>query len=388
MLTARGVEALKPKEKLYRVSDGSVKGLCIEVTPNGSKLWRLRFRLNGKASMVALGAYPEISLSKARELALDARRAVGAGVSPGLKKGPDRAQMLFLELVDEWIEHQKARNLVGKTMSGYERNRRYLQPFFGSTPAAEVTPMQLCAACRQISEEHTPRIAHNVLTFVGQVMRYGIPEGIVKTDPTFGVRGAIPPLPPAKGRLALTRPDEIRELLNFIDGYNRVVMRCYLQLMALFWCRAKELAHAEWADIDWEQKLYRIPAERMKMRNDHLVPLSRQALEILRLLEAVNPGSRYVFPGAGSKTKPMNPRSPLEALDLEFKGRMHVHGFRSMASTILNERGWNPDVIEAQLAHQDANAVRRAYNRAQYLEDRRRMMQEWADYLDELRAKN
>lgn len=387
MLTAKSIEALQPKEKLYRVADGSVKGLCIEVTPNGTKLWRLRYRLNGKASMLALGAYPEVTLSKARVLAFDARRTISEGLTPGSRKEQDRAHMLFAELAKEWIDQQKNRALTAGTMATYNRYMRYLSPMLGKTPVTEITPVQLCAVCRQIAEEHSPLIAHTTLSFVAQVMRYGIPQGIVKSDPTFGVRGAIPPVPPRKGRLALTRPEEIPELLHFIDNYSRVIVRSYLQLMALFWCRASELSDAEWTDIDWEQKLFRIPAERMKMKREHLVPIARQAEEILLFLKTITGDSRHIFV-IGKKTKPMDHTTALMALKLKFKGRMHVHGFRSMASTLLNERGWNPDVIEAQLAHQDANAVRRAYNRAQYLPERRRMMQEWADYLDELRARN
>lgn len=388
MLTAKSIEALKPKEKLYRVADDGVKGFCIEIATNGSKRWRFRFRLDGKYGMISLGTYPEVSLTKARDLALDARRAVARGEHPGEKLDKPEQGTLFTDLFDEWLEQQKNKALTAKTYASYARYRQYVYADIGTMPVEAITSAQLCALCKKIAEVHTPRIAHNVLTCIGQVMRYGIPSGVIQADPTIGVRQAIPALPPSQGRLAITNPDEIPELLRFIDNYSTFTMRSYLQLMALFFCRAKELAHAEWTDIDWEGRLFRIPASRMKMKNEHLVPIASQAMTILENLKIINGGrSKYLFPGTGRGDKPIDPKSPLTALSTGFKGRMHVHGFRSMASTLLNERGWNPDVIEAQLAHQDQNSVRRAYNRAQYLEDRRRMMQEWADYLDELRSK-
>ena len=389
MLTIKSVEALKPKAKLYRVADDGVKGFCLEVAPNGSKRWRFRFRFEGKAGMISLGLYPEVSLSRERELALDARRELANGKKPGgQEEETQKPSDAFVDLFDEWVEQQKNKGLVWQTYAAYERYRRYLYSSIGTMPAEDITSVHLCALCKKIAEEHTPKIAHAVLTCIGQVMRYGIPSGVVKVDPTIGVRGAIPATAPTKSRAAITNPDDVPELLHFIDEYSSFTMRGYLQLMALFFVRAKELALAEWTDIDWERKLFRIPAERMKKRNDHLVPLATQAIAILEALRVVNGNSRYIFPGRGKGDRPMNPQSPLLAIGPAFKGRMVVHGFRSMASTLLNERGWNPDVIEAQLAHQDANTVRRAYNRAQYLEDRRKMMQEWADYLDELRAKN
>ena len=385
-LTAKMVANLEPKEKLYRVSD-EVKGLVLEIAPNGSKRWRYRFKQNGKAGMISLGLYPDVSLSKARSLALDARKQVMDGETPkGVKASQEAKTETFFALVDEWIAQQGYK--TAGTLRKYQLYRSRLGAV-GTLKPHDVTPMILVALCRRVSDEHSPHQAHRLLTFIAQVMRYGIPSGRVLQDPTIGVRNGLPAEAPGKHRAAITKPAEMPELLTWIDGYEGTFcMRCFLQLMALWWCRVSELTEARWEDIDWEQKLYRIPAERMKMRQEHLVPISRQAEELLRGLQAVTGASEFLFPAMGRKGKPMSRTSPSRALRSVFRGRMTTHGFRSTASTLLNERGWNPDVIEAQLAHQDANAVRRAYNRAQYLEDRRRMMQEWADYLDELRAKN
>lgn len=387
-LTAKMVANLEPKEKLYRVSD-EVKGLVLEIAPNGSKRWRYRFKQNGKAGMISLGLYPDVPLSKARSLALDARKQVLDGEKPkGVKDQHAKTARpeTFFDLVDEWIASQTHR--TPETLAAYARRRAALG-YLGSFPPASITPVMIVEHCKRIAQEESPHKAHCVLTFMGQVLRYAVPSGRVPADPTVGVRAGIPPRGSTVHRHAITVPAELPELLRWIDSYEGSYhVRCFLQLIALWWCRVSELTEARWEDIDWEQKLYRIPAERMKMRQEHIVPISRQAEELLRGLQAVTGASEFLFPARGQKGRSMDRSSPTRALRTVFRGKMTVHGFRSTASTLLNERGWNPDVIEAQLAHQDANAVRRAYNRAQYLEDRRRMMQEWADYLDELRAKN
>ena len=366
--------------------------------------------------MISLGLYPDVSLSKARSLALDARKQVMDGEAPkGVKAARETKTETFFALVDEWIAQQGHRS--ARTLQRYQLLRSRLGTI-GSLKPRNITPMILVELCRRVADEHSPYQAHRQLTFIAQVMRYGIPSGRVLQDPTIGVRNGLPRGEQGKHRAAITKPseqrdsegnllpdsvrltkfgkflrstslDELPELLNWIDSYDSLVVRSFLQLMALFWCRSSELTQARWEDIDWEQKLYRIPAERMKMRQEHLVPISRQAEQILRTLRASCRASDFVFPSTwNNKSRPIHIATPMRVLRTKFDGQMTVHGFRSTASTLLNERGWNPDVIEAQLAHQDANAVRRAYNRAQYLEDRRRMMQEWADYLDELRAKN
>lgn len=387
-LTAKAVANLAPRDKLYRVSD-EVKGLVLEVAPNGSKRWRYRFSQGGKPTMISLGVYPEITLAKARNLALDARKRLVDGEEPKgvrAKRAALAKDESLFGLIDEWISIQKGKEPA--TLEGYRRYRDSIGKL-GEISPAKVTPMMLVELCQRISNEVSPNRAHRVLTFLGQVMRYGIPSGRVLADPTIGVRAGIPAKDEVVHRHAITTPAELPELLAWIDEYEgSLTVRCFLQLVALWWCRVSELTEARWEDIDWEQKLYRIPAERMKMKREHLVPISRQAEELLLRLREATGSSEFIFPAMGRKGRPMNRTSPTRALRSVFRGKMTVHGFRSTASTLLNERGWNPDVIEAQLAHQDANAVRRAYNRAQYLEDRRRMMQEWADYLDELRAKN
>ena len=384
-LTAKMVANLEPREKLYRVSD-EVPGLALEIAPNGSKRWRYRFKQNGKAGMVSLGVYPDVTLAKARSLALDERKRMQDGQPPkGTRAAGLPKQESFFDLVDEWIATRKGMHPV--TLETYRRNRQELGRI-GELPPDKITAMMLVNLCQRVAAEKSAYRAHRVLTFVSQVMRYGIPSGKVLHDPTIGVRAGIPAVEPEVHRPAITTPTEFPAVLEFIDSYEGFVVRKCLQLMALWWCRVSELTEARWSDIDWDARLYRIPAERMKMKREHLIPISRQAEELLRSLHAVTGDSGFLFPSGKVKGQTIHKTTPMQVLRTKFKDRMTVHGFRSTASTLLNERGWNPDVIEAQLAHQDANAVRRAYNRAQYLEDRRRMMQEWADYLDELRAKN
>lgn len=390
MLTEKAIRALKAKEKLYRVSDGQVPGLSLEVAPNGSKRWRLRFMQNGKANMLSLGLYPEVTLADARDRALETRKSIRSGeAAVVIKKTRAGDEWRFSEVASKWLTVARQENIWADIT--HEQNMRNLEYAsriggLGDMPVKSITSREVLNAARRLEANTAPVTARRVLALVLRVMHYALRMGMIETVPQFKVQDSLGKPPAVVHRYALTNPKDIPDLLEYIDSHSTVSTRRFLQVMALFFCRSSELRFARWEDIDWENKLYRIPAERMKMRREHLIPLSRQAIALLEAQKELTGEYDFIF--CARPNKPLSSTTPESVLKARFRGRMTVHGFRSMASTLLNERGWNPDVIEAQLAHQDANAVRRAYNRAQYLEDRRRMMQEWADYLDELRAKN
>lgn len=401
MLSDTKVRTLKPREKLYRVADAD--GLCIEISPKGSRLWRFRYRFHGKAKMISLGGYPAVSLANAR-IARDAARALlRAGRDPSLERQEGRlaaaesSANTFKAVGAEWLEKQKAR-MAPATYSKAEWLLDLAYSHLGNIPVSSLTPPKVLACLRAIEAgEKNPRTgktaprhetAHRVKARIGQVCRYAIACGKAESDPTASLKGALAPVV-SKPRAAITDPNSVGALLRAIDGYGGLFTTCCaLRLAPLLFVRPGELRAAEWAEFDLGGAEWRIPAARMKMRDEHIVPLSTQAVEILRELHLLTGHGRLLFPSTWSARKPMSENTVNSALRrLGFdKDTMTGHGFRALASTRLNEMGWSPDVIERQLAHAERNKVRAAYNRAQYLPERRKMMQSWSDYLDGLRA--
>ena len=390
-LTDTAIRKAKPIDKPQKLSDGA--GLYLLLNPNGSRWWRLKYRHGGKEKLLSLGTYPDTGLKDARERRDAARKLLAAGVDPGDARkaekaaGGERAANSFAIIAEEWLARQAPRMAPATLEKARWTLDDLVNPWIGGRPIAEIDAPEMLKLLRRIEERGAHETAHRTKQRCGQIFRYAIATGRAKNDPTSALRGALAPVV-STSRAAITDPAKIGELLRAIDGYTGgLVVRSALKLAPLVFMRPGELRQAEWAEFDLDGARWNVPAEKMKMRGDHLVHLSLQAVVILRELQPLTGRGRYVFPGERSAKRPMSDGAVNAALRrMGFdKGTMTGHGFRAMASTRLNEMGWAPDVIERQLAHIEKNKVRAAYNRAQYLDDRIRMMQAWADYLDGLR---
>lgn len=390
-LTDPAIRNAKPGEKPIRLFDGN--GLYLEVSPSGGKWWRFKYRFGGKEKRLSLGVYPEVGLKEVRIKHSAARRLLADGIDPGEARRVeklvkiDRAANSFEAIAREWYQKQLHTWVATHADDVLRRLESNLFPDLGRRPIAELEAPELLACIGKIEKRGAYDLAHRVLQVSGQVFRYGIASGYCQRDLSADLRGALTPHK-AKHQPAV-RLEEFPTLLRAIDSYEAIgdlQTRLALQLLALTFVRTGELIGALWNEIDTDAALWVIPAERMKMRAEHIVPLSAQSLLILEELRGLCGGSRFVFPGR-NRDKSISNNTMLFALyRLGYKGRMTGHGFRAVASTILNEQGYNRDVIERQLAHCETNEVRGAYNRAEYLPARKLMMQEWANYLDTLRA--
>lgn len=393
MLTDTACKNAKPKESAYKLFDE--KGLFLLIHPNGSKYWRLKYRVTGKEKLLSFGVYPEVSVAHARNKRDEARRLHSAGVDPSATKREEkRTRMIaaarsFEALAREWLEHIRHKWSAGHHTYTLRRFEAYVFPQIGRAPIAEITPPMLLAMARRIEAQGTIETTHKVMNACGQVFRYAIASGRCERNPVTDLKGAIKSRPAPKHVSALSEK-ELPPLLKKIDDYaadgGELQTQCALQLMAMTFVRTTELREAAWEEFDLDKAEWRIPAERMKMKAPHVVPLARQAVKIVKKLKELNGRFGLVFPGANPK-KPMSKNTVLFALyRMGYRGRMTGHGFRAVASTILNEMGVNADVVERQLAHAARNKVRAAYHRSEYLPERRKMMQQWADYLDKLKS--
>jgi len=387
-LTEVAVRSAKATEKDSKLFDG--RGLYLLVCVNGSKLWRLKYRFAGREKLLSLGAYPDVGLKQARENCEAARKLVASGIDPSSQRKLEKAALnnTFEAVAREWLALQE-KTLTESTLSR-ERSRleRFIFPQLGNRPIAQITPPELLNALRRIELRGTNESAHRTRSICSRVLRFAVATGRAERDCTADLRGALPPV--TGGHFAaITEPTKVGELLRAIDGYVGQPSTAYaLRLAPYVFVRPGELRQATWSEFDLNVGEWRIPGERMKAGEPHLVPLSRQALDILRALHPITGHDHFLFPSLRSAARPISDNTINAALRrLGYSGEeMTGHGFRSMASTALNEQGWHPDVIELQLAHAERNKIRGAYNRAQRLAERRRMMQAWADYLDGLRA--
>ena len=390
-LTDTAVRKAKPTDKTQRLFDGG--GLYLEITPAGGKRWRQKYRFAGKEKLLAHGTYPDVSLAEARERREKARKLLANGVDPGQHRqaekaaGAERAGNSFEVVAREWLTKRDwVPNYTAKVTAWLEND---VFPYIGGRPVAELTAPEFLRVGRRIEDRGAIESAHRVLQNCGQVMRYAIATGRADRNPVADLKGALAPTP-EKHHAAIVDPEGIGALLRAIDGYKGShVTRCALQLAPLLFVRPGELRQAEWTEIDLEAAEWNIPASKMKMRQPHLVPLSRQAIAILEELQPLTSRSQYVFPGGRSSKRPMSENAltaALRRMGYE-QGTMTVHGFRAMARTILDEvLHYRPDYIEHQLAHAVKDPNGRAYNRTSHLPERRKMMQAWADYLDRRRA--
>ena len=389
-LTVVQVKNAKPREKAYKLADE--KGLYLLVNPNGSKLWKQKYRFAGIEKKLALGAFPTVSLAEARNKREDARKQLTNNIDPGVLQNSIKrskktaAENSFEAIAREW----QAKFLHKWTKEHGERILIRLEkdifPWIGRRPIAEVTAPEVLSALRRVENRGAVETAHRISQICGQIFRYAVATGRAERNPAADLRGALAPVKQTH-HASITDPIEVGKLLSAINGYEGFfVTKCALQLAPLFFVRPGELRHAEWSEFDFEKAEWRIPPEKMKMRATHIVPLSTQAIGILQQLHAYTGDGKYVFPGTRTSKRPMSENTVLAALRrLGYTtDEMTGHGFRSLASTLLNENGWNRDAIERQLAHAERNNIRAAYNYAEYLPERRTMMQWWADHLETL----
>ncbi len=391
-LTDTTIRNTKPKDKPFKLSDE--KGLYLQVMPNGGKWWRFKYRFLGKEKLLACGVYPDTTLAKAREKRDAARRLLADGIDPSENKKAVKASKTieaansFEVIAREWHTKQSKNWVASHGEKILGRLEKDVFPWLGNKPIVNITPPDLLKTLRRIEERGALETAHRVQQNCSQVFRYAIATGRAERDPSADLRGALPPVKP-KHLAAIIKPEEIGALLRAIDDYQGgLITKCALKLAPLVFVRPGELRAAEWSEINLEKAEWNIPAERMKMRQPLLVPLSTQTIKVLKEIQPLTGRGKYVFPSARSTSRPMSNNAVLAALRrMGFaKEEMSGHGFRAMARTVLDEvLGVRPDFIEHQLGHAVRDPNGRAYNRTAHLDERRKMMQQWAEYLDSLK---
>ena len=391
-LTNTAIQNAKPSEKSYKIYD--TDGLFMQVTPAGGKWWRFKYRFEGKEKLLSLGTYPEVSLKQARDKRDDARKLIANDqIDPSDNRQKIKAEKKLssansFELVarEWWATHMrnKAESHKDKVIRRFEL---YLFPWIGDAPIADITAPQLLQVVKRIENLNKLETAHRALQTAGQVFRYAAQTGRAIRDVTYDLKGALPATT-TKHMAAFTDLKDIAELLRAIDGFNgTVTVQCALKLSPLVFVRPSELRQAKWNDIDLEAGEWRYVVS--KTKTDHLVPLSKQAIEILREMQPLSGHREYVFPGGHSPLRPMSEaavNAALKRMGYDTQTQITGHGFRAMARTILHERlNIDPHIIEHQLAHSVPDTLGSAYNRTRFIEQRKTMMQQWADYLDQLK---
>jgi integrase len=392
MLTYIQINAAKPREKAWTLSDS--QSLYLVIQPSGSKLWRFNYRFLDKQKKLHLGGWPTISLAEARTRRDEAKKKIANGIDPALDKKRARiaakyaAANTFQAVAEEWLVKCERDGLAPVTVDKIRWLLAKAYPLLGTIPIAQITPHEALAVLRKVEATGAYESARRMRSVLSRVFRYGVATVRCEKDVAADLRGAIA-VPKVKHFAAITRPSEVGALLRAIDGYTgHKVTVMAMRLSPHVLLRPGELRQAEWTDIDFDEAIWFIPAERMKMRRPHRVPLSRQVIEMLKELHEHTHWWKYLFPCLGKPRKAMSENAVNQGLrKLGYTtDQMTAHGFRAMAATLLNEMGeWNPDAIERQLAHVDTNQVRRAYARGEYWDERVEMMQRWSDYLDQLR---
>lgn len=391
-LTNTGIQALKAADKPYSKPDG--QGLILFIQPNGAKWWRFRYRINGVPKMLSFGAYPEVSLAQARVKRDDARALVADGIDPSAARQDKKAQAklksvnTFKAVANDWHAlHNKS-----KSERHQQRVRRwldvYLFPSLADKAVADITAPMVLDTTDELQKQGKLETAHRVIQTAGQVFRYAIQKGFANYNPTPDLKGALPP-PVVKNMAALIEPKDVAALLRSIDVYSgTLTVQCALKLAPLVFQRIGELRHMKWADLDFERNEWRYLVT--KTKTEHIVPLSTQAIEIIHTMRPFSGRGMYVFPGGRTHERPMSENAingALKNMGYDTQTEITGHGFRAIAQTLgEQELGFDPKHIERQLAHSVVNPLGTAYERAQFLKDRKIMMQRWADYLDELKA--
>ncbi len=391
-LTDVQVRNAKPTDKQYKLAAG--KGLYLVVSPKGGKWWRVRYRFSGKQKELSVGTYPDVSLKLATSRRDELRQKLEKGIDPSKERKLEKItakhadERTFEVIARDWMDKfgadwtDKYKKL---TKSRLEQNAF---PWIGNSDIDSITAPELLIILRKVESRGALETAHRVRKLCSCVFRYAIANGVAQRDPAADLVGALPPTK-TKHLASITDPKMVGALLRAVDGYDgQFITKCALKLSALVMLRPVNIRSSKWEDIDLDTAQWKIPMGSMKMRRTHIVPLSKQAIDILKEVRALTGGGTFVFPSIRTKQRPMSENTITAALRrLGYSGdEMTAHGFRSMASTILHEQGYNSDWVELQLAHVDGNTVRASYNYAQYLPERKRMMQDWADYLDALKA--
>jgi integrase len=385
------VKSAKPRTKKYKMFDGD--GLYLEVLPTGAKYWRMKYYFARREKVLALGVYPHITLSDARERRAEARKLLAKGIDPGdAKRDAKRAAVLkhrntFEAVAREWFEKREHEWAPSHTRARRIHLEKHILPKLGKRAIADLTAPDVLEMARVVESSGALETARRVMQMCGQIFMYAIATGRAERNPVPDLRGALKT--PVVEHHSFLKEDELPLYLKKLEAYDgHPQTKLALRFLLLTFVRTNELRAAQWGEINWDKGEWRIPSERMKMRELHIVPLSRQAVTVLRELQTHSGNRQYIFPNQHNPSTFMSENTMLYALyRMGYHSRTTGHGFRSTASTILNEHGFGPDVIERQLAHSERNNVRAAYNHAQYLPERRKMMQWWADYLDKVAAK-
>jgi integrase len=386
-LTDTVIRKARAKHTVYRLTDGG--GLYLQITPAGGRLWRWKYRFDGREKLMSFGSYPDVSLSLARERHVEARKLLASGTDPMAERKAEKAaaENSFQSIARAWWEHWQDGKNLRHAVQVKRRMEADILPYLGARPIAAIEAPELVAMTKAIERRGARDIAKRALETTGQIFRYAIAHGYARRNPASEIRPGDILKSTRKVNYARVDARELPNLLRSIEVYQGThVTRLALKLMALTFVRTSELIGARWAEFDLEACRWDIPAERMKMRTPHIVPLARQTLDVLDTLQTLTGKSEWLFPGNRDTKKPMSNNTILKALErMGYKGRMTGHGFRGLASTILHEQGYPHEHIELQLAHAPRNAVSAAYNHALYLEPRARMMHDWADFLEHMR---
>lgn len=391
-LTDAKIRALKPKSKAYKVGD--FEGLYVQVTPAGSKLWNVKYRLDGKERKLSLGAYPAISLAQARQAKEKARTLIAQGIDPADAKQQAKRERreikerTFERISQAFLDKQRKEGKSYATLSKTEYHLKLANADFGRKPISEITAPMILQCLRKVEAKGNYETAHRLRARIGSVFRYAVASGIAETDPTYALRDALI-RPTRVHRAAITDPQALGRLLNAIDAFDgQPTTRIALQLLALLAQRPGEIRAAEWREFELDERVWMIPASKMKMRRDHYVPLPQQAITLLDELRPMTSHCDLLFPSMRSVKRPMSDNTLNAALRrMGYSGdEMTAHGFRASFSTLANESSlWNPDAIERALAHVEKNEVRRAYARGEHWEERVRLADWWAMELDSYR---
>ena len=386
MLTDAQVRKIKPLDKKKRYSDE--KGLYLEVTPSCGKFWRLKYRFNGRESTLTIGSYPEVSLAQARRTRDEARIQLYNNIDPNSIKN-DRLQQinkstLFKTLVMEWMEDRKAVISEGTYQRDLTVFEKDLFPVLGNLPIDQIKGTDILACAKKIEARGAQEMAKRSIPLTGRIFRFAIRKGLIEHDPTPHLHEALKPR--KVKHMARLDISEFPPFLERMDRYHgNILVKTALQVMTLTFVRTAELINMEWNEIDFDNHLWRIPAYKMKMALPHIVPLSHQAIELIQSLHPITGNKQFVFYNH-STAKPLSNNALLSAIrTMGYMGKMTGHGFRGLASTTLHEQGYMHDAIEIQLAHTVGNSVSQAYNHAQHMDYRIKMMQEWSDFIDSLR---
>ncbi|QIF95941.1 tyrosine-type recombinase/integrase [Proteus vulgaris] len=387
-LTARQVETAKPKEKSYKLFDGG--GLYLEVTAKGSRYWRMKYRFGGKEKRLAFGVFPIVTLAEAREMRNQAKKTLAAGGDPGeIKKEEKAIQKLntgntFEAIAREWHKSKADRWSLRYRDEIIDTFEKDIFPYIGKRPIAEIKPLELLETLRKMEKRGALEKMRKVRQRCGEVYRYAIITGRAEYNPAPDLASAL--TPPKKQHFPFLTAEELPYFLKDLAGYTgSMITKTATKIILLTAVRTQELRFARWQDIDLEKGVWEIPAEVMKMKRPHVVPLSKQVIELFNSLKPLSGHYELVFIGRNDHRKPISKESVNQVIELlGYKGRLTGHGFRHTMSTILHEKGFNSAWIETQLAHIDKNAIRGTYNHAQYMDGRREMMQWYADYMDEL----